>query len=113
MKLDVLLLVLLALLFFGFGICFGQVSVVHFNSEWNANNDFDITVLKDCDIDSVVICHNPDLKDKHKIKAVTNIIVFDEDEEVVRFEANIMMELEATKKDIQKEIDKIMLKKFE
>ena len=41
------------------------------------------------------------------------IIVFDEDEEVVRFEANIMMELEATKKDIQKEIDKIMLKKFE
>ena len=46
-------------------------------------------------------------------KAVPTIIVFDEDEEVVRFEANIMMELEATKKDIQKEIDKIMLKKFE
>ena len=67
MKLDVLLLVLLALLFFGFGICFGQVSVVHFNSEWNANNDFDITALKDCDIDSVVICHNPDLKEKYTI----------------------------------------------
>ena len=113
MKADVVLLVLLGLLFFGFGVCFGQVSVVHFNSEWNANNDFDITVLKDCDIDSVVICHNPDLKEKHKIKAVPTIIVFDEDEEVVRFEANIMMELEATKKDIQKEIDKIMLKKFE
>ena len=113
MKADVVLLVLLGLLFFGFGVCFGQVSVVHFNSEWNAQNDFDITVLKDCDIDSVVICHNPDLKEKHKIKAVPTIIVFDEDEEVVRFEANIMMELEATKKDIQKEIDKIMLKKFE
>ena len=55
----------------------------------------------------------PDLKDKHKIKAVPTIIVFDEDEEVVRFEANIMMELEATKKDIQKEIDKIYLAKFE
>ena len=113
MKLDVLLLVLLALLFFGFGVCFGQVSVVHFNSEWNAQNDFDITVLKDCDVDSVVICHNPDLKEKHKIKAVPTVIVFDEGEEVIRFEANIMMELEATKKDIQKEIDKIMLEKFE
>ena len=113
MKLDVVLLVLLALLFFGFGICFGQVSVVHFNSEWNAQNDFDITVLKDCDVDSVVICHNPDLKEKHKIKAVPTVIVFDEDEEVIRFEANIMMELEATKKDIQKDIDKIMLEKFE
>ena len=113
MKADVVLLVLLGLLFFGFGVCFGQVSVVHFNSEWNANNDFDITVLKDCKKSDVVICHNPDLKDKHKIKAVPTIIVFDEDEEVVRFEANIMMELETTKKDIQKEIDKIMLKKFE
>ena len=113
MKADVVLLVLLGLLFFGFGVCFGQVSVVHFNSEWNANNDFNITVLKDCKKSDVVICHNPDLKDKHKIKAVPTIIVFDEDEEVVRFEANIMMELEATKKDIQKEIDKIMLKKFE
>ena len=113
MKADVVLLVLLGLLFFGFGVCFGQVSVVHFNSEWNANNDFNITVLKDCELDSVVICHKPDLKDKHKFKAVPTVIVFDEDEEVIRFEANIMMELEATKKDIQKEIDKIMLKKFE
>ena len=113
MKADVVLLVLLGLLFFGFGVCFGQVSVVHFNSEWNAQNDFDITVLKDCKKSDVVICHNPDLKEKHKIKAVPTIIVFDEDEEVVRFEANIMMELEATKKDIQKEIDKIMLKIFE
>ena len=41
------------------------------------------------------------------------IIVFDEGIEIVRFEANIMMQLEATKKDIQKEIDKIYLAKFE
>ena len=113
MKLSYILLFLCALFFFCYGLCFGQVSVIHFNSEWNADNNFDITVLKDCDIDSVVICNSPDLKDKHKIKAVPTVIVFDEDEEVVRFEANIMMELEATKKDIQKEIDKIMLKKFE
>ena len=113
MKLNYILLVLLALLFFCYGMCCGQVSVIHFNSEWNESNNFDISVLKDCDIDSVVICNSPDLKDKHKIKAVPTVIVFDEDEEVVRFEANIMMELEATKKDIQKEIDKIMLKKFE
>jgi hypothetical protein len=113
MKLSYILLVLIALFFFCIGICSGQVSVIHFNSEWNADNNFDITVLKDCKKSDVVICHNPDLKDKHKIKAVPTVIVFDEDEEVIRFEANIMMELEATKKDIQKEIDKIMLEKFE
>ena len=113
MKLDSILLVLLGLFFFGYGICFGQVSVIHFNSEWNDNNNFDISVLKDCDIDSVVICHNPELQEKHQIKSVPTVIIFDDDEEVKRFEANIMMELEATKKDIQKEIDKIYLAKFE
>jgi|TARA_R100001086_G_C11771783_1_gene241050 hypothetical protein len=113
MKLDYILLVLLGLFFFGYGICFGQVSVIHFNSEWNDNNNFDISVLKDCDIDSVVICHNPELQEKHQIKSVPTVIIFDNNEEVKRFEANIMMELEATKKDIQKEIDKIYLAKFE
>ena len=113
MKLDSILLVLLGLFFFGYGICFGQVSVIHFNSEWNENNNFDISVLKDCDIDSVVICHNPELQEKHEIKSVPTVIIFDNNEEVKRFEANIMMKLEATKKDIQKEIDKIYLAKFE
>ena len=113
MKLDSILLVLLGLFFFGYGICFGQVSVIHFNSEWNENNNFDISVLKDCDIDSVVICHNPELQEKHEIKSVPTVIIFDNNEEVKRFEANIMMQLEATKKDIQKEIDKIYLAKFE
>tara|TARA_R100000655_G_scaffold7143_2_gene19617 strand:- start:868 stop:1209 length:342 start_codon:yes stop_codon:yes gene_type:complete len=113
MKLDSILLVLLGLFFFGYGICFGQVSVIHFNSEWNDNNNFDISVLKDCDIDSVVICHNPELQEKHEIKSVPTVIIFDNNEEVKRFEANIMMKLEATKKDIQKEIDKIYLAKFE
>ena len=113
MKLSYLLLVLIALLFFCYGMCCGQVSVVHFNSEWNADNNFDITVLKGCDVDSVVICNNPELQEKHKIKSVPTVIIFDEDEEIKRFEANIMMQLEATKKDIQKEIDRIYLTKFE
>ena len=113
MKLDSILLVLLGLFFFGYGICFGQVSVIHFNSEWNESNNFDISVLKDCDIDSVVICHNPELQEKHQIKSVPTVIIFDDEQEIKRFEANIMMELGATKKDIQKEIDKIYLAKFE
>ena len=103
MKLNYILLVLLALLFFCYGMCCGQVSVIHFNSEWNENNNFDISVLKDCDIDSIVICHSPELQEKHEIKSVPTVIIFDDDEEVKRFEANIMKKLEATKKDIQKE----------
>ena len=101
------------LLFFFYGACYAQVSVIHFNSEWNADNNFDISVLKDCDVDSVIICHDPELQEKYKIKSVPTIIVFDEEQEVARFEANIMMQLEATKKDIQDEIKKIYLAKFE
>ena len=103
----------LGLLFFFYGACYGQVSVIHFNSEWNATNNFDISVLKDCKKSDVVICHDPELQEKHKIKSVPTIIIFDEEQEVVRFEANIMMQLEATKKDIQDEIKKIYLAKFE
>jgi len=113
MKLSYVLLIVCGLFFFCYGACFGQVSVVHFNSEWNAENNFDVSVLKECKKSDVVICHNPDLQDKHKIKAVPTVIVFDDEQEVIRFEANIMMQLEATKKDIQAEIDKIMLEKFE
>ena len=105
--------IIIGIFFFCVGSCNGQVEVVHYNSEWNADNNFDITVLKDCDVDSIVICHNPELQEKHKIKSVPTIIIFDEDNEVTRFEANIMMQLEATKKEIQKEIDKIYLAKFE
>jgi hypothetical protein len=86
---------------------------MHFNSEWNIDNNFDISVLKDCKKSEVIICENPDLKEKHKIRSVPTIIVFDEEQEVVRFEANIMMKLDVTKKDIQDEIKKIYLAKFE
>ena len=113
MKLSYVLLIVCGLFFFCYGACFGQVSVVHFNSEWNAENNFDVSVLKECKKSDVVICHNPDMQEKHKIKAVPTVIVFDDEQEVIRFEANIMMQLEATKKDIQAEIDKIMLEEFE
>ena len=113
MKTSYLFLFIIALFFFCYGACFCQVAVIQFNSSWNSDNNFDITVLKDCEIDSVIICNEPELKDEHKIKSVPTVIIFDDGEEVVRFEGNIMLELDANKKDIQKEIDKIYLAKFE
>ena len=105
---------ILVALFFGcIGSCFGQVSVVHFNSEWNADNSFDVSELKDCEKLNVIICHNADMQEKHQIKSVPTIIIFDNNIEIERFEANIMMQLEATFKDIQQKIDNIYLAKFE
>tara|TARA_R110002020_G_scaffold92899_2_gene224474 strand:- start:20070 stop:20405 length:336 start_codon:yes stop_codon:yes gene_type:complete len=108
-----LFLILIAFLFFFYGVCYSQVSVIHFNSEWNADNNFDISVLKDCDTTNVIICDNEDLKEKYKIIAVPTIIIFDEGDEVVRFEGNIMMVIKVTKKELQKEIDKVIMAKFQ
>ena len=113
MNVSNILLVLMGFLFFCYGVAFSQVSVVQYNSSWNTDNSFDISELKECKKSNVVICEQPETKEEHKIKSVPTIIIFDEGEEVIRFEANIMMQLEATRKEIQKEIDKIYLAKFE
>ena len=113
MNLSYILQILIALFFFAVGLCVSQVSVIHFNSEWNSENSFNIDELNDCEKSDVVICHNAELQDKHHIKSVPTVIIFDNGNEITRFEANIMMELNATKEDIQSEIDRIYLAKFE
>ena len=105
--------ILLGLFFFCIGSCFGQVSVVHYNSEWNADNSFNIDVLKDCEKLNVIICNNPEEQEKYKIKSVPTIIIFDNNVEITRFEANILMKIEATFNEIQEKIDKVYLAKFE
>lgn len=89
------------------------VSIVQFNSDWNTDNSFDLNTLKDCNIFQVIICDNPKLQEKYNIKSVPTLIIYDSGIEVVRFEANLMMELSCDKKEVQKEIQKIYLAKFE
>ena len=105
--------ILLGLFFFCIVSCFGQVSVVHYNSEWNAENSLNLEFLKDCEKSNIIICNNPEEQEKHQIKSVPTIIIFDNNIEVFRFEANIMMQIEATFNEIQEKIDNVYLAKFE
>tara|TARA_R100000152_G_C6780799_1_gene214045 strand:+ start:2049 stop:2384 length:336 start_codon:yes stop_codon:yes gene_type:complete len=105
--------IVLGLFFFCVGSCVGQVKVVHYNSEWNAENNYDISDLKDCEKEAVIICHNPEEQEKYSILAVPTVIVFDNSIEVARYEANIMMQLEVGISDIQDRINNIYLVKFE
>ena len=43
---------------------------------------------------------------------VPTIVVFSEGEEVKRFQANIMMTMEASKDDVQEAVDEIMMSDF-
>lgn len=89
------------------------ISVVEFNASFNASNSVSwMDKLSDCHGKRVDIASNPAMQKEHKIVVVPTIIIFNEGEEVKRFQANIMMQLEATQDDIQEAVDEILMSSF-
>ena len=89
------------------------VCVVEFNAGFNASNSVDwIDDLSDCKGKRVDIATQPDMQKEHNIVVVPTIIIFNEKEEVKRFQANIMMQLEASKEDVQDAVDEIIMSAF-
>ena len=96
---------------FGQNMCNSDICVVQFNASWNESNSADyLDKLTDCEIMNVNIDEGTYQSD-YKIVVVPTIIVFN-GEEVERFQANIMMQMEATKKDVQGVIDEIIYSDF-
>tara|TARA_Y100000593_G_scaffold89165_1_gene172748 strand:- start:411 stop:785 length:375 start_codon:yes stop_codon:yes gene_type:complete len=90
------------------------IVVIEFYAEFNDENKFnELEKLKDCQKYRVDIQESENIKSEYKIKSVPTILIFDNGKEVKRYIANILLQLEATKKEIQSEIDKINLKKFQ
>jgi hypothetical protein len=89
------------------------VCVVEFNASFNAANSVDwLDELSDCKGKRVDIATNPELQKEYKIVVVPTIIVFNDGDEVERFQANIMMQLEATKDEVQEAVDGIIMSAF-
>lgn len=89
------------------------VCVVEFNASFNSGNSINwLDNLSDCRGKRIDIATDPAMQKEHKIVVVPTIIVFSEGEEVKRFQANIMMQLEATEKDVQEVIDEILMSSF-
>tara|TARA_R100000482_G_scaffold61608_1_gene22628 strand:- start:72 stop:437 length:366 start_codon:yes stop_codon:yes gene_type:complete len=94
-------------------LCGSGICVVEFNASFNAQNSVPwIENLDDCETARVDIATAPDLQKKHKIVVVPTIVVFNEGEEQERFQANIMMTMEATIEEVQEAVDEIMLNDF-
>ncbi len=94
-------------------ICNSGICVVEFNASFNSANTVPwIEDLDDCYTNRVDIAASPDLQKKHKIVVVPTIVVFNEGEEVTRFQANIMMTMDASQSDVQDAIDDVMLNDF-
>ena len=95
-------------------ISFGQITVKHFNAEWNKANGVDWFMdLKDCNTKSHIdIGKNPDAQKKYKIAVVPTIIIFKDGEEVARFQADLSFKMLATREEVQEEIDEQLMSDF-
>ena len=104
---------LFAITSLGMSIPDSGVCVVEFNASFNSANSVDwIDELSDCKGKRVDILTNPELQKQHKIVVVPTVIVFNDGEEVERFQANIMMQLEATQNEVQEAVDEIIMSAF-
>ena len=79
---------------------FSQIKVIHFNAGWNKANDVEwFNKLSDVTKKTLSI-DDEDIQKKYEIFIVPTIIVFDEDEEVKRFQADLSFEMVATKEEL-------------
>ena len=103
---------LIMVIVFTAATAFGQVKVVHFNAGWNSANDVEwFDKLSDANKKNLSI-DDSDIQTKYSIAIVPTIIVFDEGEEVKRFQADLSFEMVATREEIQEYIDELIISKF-
>ena len=104
-------LIIIFLLFAG--IVSAQIEVIQYNAGWNSANDIEwCEGLTDCEIDYIDIMDKPKQQEKHNIAVVPTIIIFDEGEEIKRYQADISFSMKATKEEVQEFIDEIIANKF-
>jgi hypothetical protein len=90
------------------GLC-----VVQFNAGFNEANKVSwVNKLTDCSTKFIDIQIDTEAAGKYKIVVVPTIVIYNGGEEVHRFQANIMMVMEATKKEVQEKIDEILMEDF-
>ena len=93
--------------------CYSQITIKHFNASWNATNN--VTWLKsltDCSVKYYDITKSPELQKKYKVVVVPTIVVFQDGEEIERYQADISFKMPATKSEVQEAIDEAIMGGF-
>ena len=92
--------------------CDEDICVVEFNASWNAKNNVEwLNKLTDVGTKRILIDKGTWQKD-FSIVVTPTIIIFVEGKETKRYQANIMMEMEAKQSDVQDKIDEIIMEGF-
>ena len=92
--------------------------IVQVNADWNANANLDLSKLKNCKVFNASIDnkeYGAIIANEWNIKSVPTIIMFEYGKEIKRFEAGLSFNLDEgkIKKQINDEIDEIMLRRFQ
>ena len=91
----------------------GQIEVKYFNAQWNAANEIEwVEKLTDCDIEKYDIGTKPEDAGKYKVVVVPTILIFQDGEEVERYQADISFKMSATREEIQDKIDELIMSAF-
>lgn len=91
----------------------GQIEVKYFNAQWNATNEIEwVEKLTDCDIEKYDIGTKPEDADKYKVVVVPTILIFQDGEEVERYQADISFKMSATREEVQDKIDELIMSAF-
>jgi hypothetical protein len=92
--------------------CDEDICVVEFNASWNSKNNVDwLTKLTDVGTKRILI-DKGDWQKKFSIFVTPTVIIFVNGKESKRYSANIMMEMEATREEVQGKIDEIIMEEF-
>ena len=94
---------------------FGQVEIVQYNAEWNKTNNVEWCTSKqltDCKVSYVDISKDPEAQKEHSVVVVPTIIIFNEGEEVKRYQADLSFKMTATREEIQEYIDELLMEDF-
>ena len=92
-------------------ICKTDVCVVEFNAGWNKANSVDwLDKLNDCGVQRINIDEG-DWQKKYNIVVVPTIIVFN-GEEVKRYQADLSFTMAVTRKEVQEEVDELIMSDF-
>ena len=96
------------------GTTSAQIKVTHFNAGWNKANDVDWFMdLEDCKTKGYTdIAKDTKAQKKYKIAVVPTIIIFKDDEEVARFQADLSFKMVAKQEEVQEEINDQMMSDF-
>ena len=105
-------LIIIVFMLFGFlANAQDKITVIHFNYKWNSKNDYNLRGLQNAKIQYAWLEEQPE-NIVETIRTVPVIVILGKDGKVkMQYAADLTFKIQATKEDIQKSINRILIDK--